>query len=61
MIYTQTRAAARSAFDELVLAKAPPSALLQRACDTFARMIAEMTGERCQVIIGSVVMARKAA
>lgn len=61
MIHTQTRQAARSAFEELVLAKKPPTALLQRACATFAQMVADMTGERCEVTIGRVVIAREAA
>jgi hypothetical protein len=59
MIHTTTRQAARSSFDALCLAKEPPPALLQRACASFARMIADMTGERCVILIGETPIARE--
>lgn len=47
------------ALDALGRSKTPPTTLLQRSCATFAQMVADMTGERCSVMIGQTVIARE--
>jgi hypothetical protein len=46
------------ALDAMGRANKATDALVHRACSTFATMVAEITGERCVILIGETPIAR---